>query len=134
MRIALAFLTLFLSLSALNAQSAVIRGNVFDADSGEPISFGTVQLLGPGSLNRGANTDVDGFFSFANLPVGDFQVIVRYVGYDSLSQTITVTQPNQIKYQRLTLQPAGIDLQTVAEDVNHLVDQAALGVVRVNGY
>ena len=131
MRFTLTFLTLLLSLSALTAQSAVIRGNVFDAESGEPISFGTVQLLGPGSLNRGANTDVDGFFSFANLPVGDFQVIIRYVGYDSLAQSITVAQPNEIKYQRLTLQPAGIDLQTVAVSARREQARSDVAVAKV---
>ena len=64
-------LLLFTSLllfGQLTAQNAIIRGNVFDGDSGEPIAFGTIQLLGPGGLNKGENTDIDGFYSFANLP------------------------------------------------------------------
>ena len=105
---------LLLVAASLVAQSAIIRGNVFDAQSGEPISFGTVQLTGPGDLNRGENTDVDGFFSFANLPIGDYRVVVRYVGYDSLVQDVAIAVANEIDYRRLTLRPAGINLQTVA--------------------
>ncbi len=111
----LIYLSLLLASAAgVAAQSATIRGNVYDLTSGEPIAFGTVQLSGPAGLERGANTDVDGFFSFANLPTGAFELVVRYVGYDSLSRSITVERTNEIEYQRILLPSAGVQLATVA--------------------
>lgn len=98
----------------LSAQSAILRGNVFDGDTGEPISFGTVRIQGPGGLNRGDNTDVDGFFSFANLPTGDYRLIASYVGYDSLVMNVNLAVENEIEYQRLNLISSGVQLQTVA--------------------
>ena len=110
----LAFLSCLLLLGALNAQSATVRGNVFDAETGVPISFATVQITGPEGLNRGDNTDVEGFFSFSNLPIGDYRILVRYLGYDSLAAPVNVAVANEIDYNRLTLQPAGVELRAVA--------------------
>ncbi|MEL7162682.1 MAG: TonB-dependent receptor, partial [Bacteroidota bacterium] len=118
------FLPLFFLLFAgsLTAQSAILRGNVFDGKTGEPISFGTVRLTGPDGLRRGDNTDVDGFFSFANLPVGDYRLVATYVGYDSLILNVNLAVANEIEYQRLNLAPQGVQLQTVA--VNARREQA----------
>jgi len=98
----------------LTAQSAIIRGNIFDADTGEPIAFGTVQLLGPDGLSRGENTDIDGFYTFGNLPVGDFKLIATYIGYDSIAFDINIALKNEIEYKRINMQAAGLQLQTVS--------------------
>ena len=113
MRTALLFACLTLS-GVLCAQSAIIRGNIFDAQTGEPIAFGTVQLLGPGGLNKGANTDIDGFYTFGNLPTGDFTLIATYLGYDSAAFQLNIAVVNEIEYKRINLQPTGLELQTVS--------------------
>ena len=112
-----ALLTLLLITVAFTcgrAQSAIVRGNVFDGDNGEPIAFGTVQLVGPNGINKGVNTDIDGFFSFANLPIGDFTLIATYIGYDSVALDVNIAVANEIEYKRITLQPAGLQLETVS--------------------
>ncbi|MEM1358803.1 MAG: TonB-dependent receptor [Bacteroidota bacterium] len=114
MRKVFLLLVLFTLTGILSAQSAIIRGNVFDGNTGEPISFGTVRIQGPGGLSRGDNTDVDGFFSFANLPTGDYRLIASYVGYDSLVMNVNLAVENEIEYQRLNLTSSGVQLQTVA--------------------
>ncbi|MEO0731732.1 MAG: TonB-dependent receptor [Bacteroidota bacterium] len=120
-RIFLLLFCLFIS-GAMSAQSAILRGNVYDVESGEPISFGTLRLSGPDGLRRGDNTDVDGFFSFANLPVGDYRLVATYVGYDSLVLDVNLAVENEIEYQRLNLTPQGVQLQTIA--VNARREQA----------
>ncbi|MEM9929008.1 MAG: TonB-dependent receptor [Bacteroidota bacterium] len=118
----LLFYTLLLFSTALMAQNAIIRGNVFDEETGEPIAFGTVQLLGPDGLNKGANTDIDGFYSFANLPIGDFKLIATYIGYDSLALAINIAVANEIEYRRIKLKSSGVSLATV--DVSARREQA----------
>jgi hypothetical protein len=113
MRHSLLTICLLLSGGLLFAQSGIIRGNVFDQSNGDPIPFGTVQLKGPGGLARGTNTDVDGFFSFANLPTGDFTVIATYLGYDSAVVQVNLAVENEIEYQRITLTAGGVSLNTV---------------------
>lgn len=109
------FLAFVCFATALTAQSAIIRGNVYDEESGEPIAFGTVQLLGANELNRGANTDIDGFFTFGNLEVGDYQLIFSYVGYATVEKTINLAVANEIEYVRVNMVAGGgVDLETVS--------------------
>ncbi len=91
------------------AQKGTIRGNVFDKDSGEPIMFGNVYLVGS---NLGGNTDIDGFFSISNVPVGTYTLAASYIGYDSTSVQVVVKK-GSIKYENLYLSPSGIELQTI---------------------
>ena len=127
----LPLLLLFLLGTGVRAQDAVIRGNVFDEATGEPISFGTVQLTGPGELNRGANTDVDGFFSFAGLPVGDYVLTASYVGYDPTERPINIGTDNEIEYVRVNINPTGLELQTVSVSARRERARSDVAVAKV---
>ncbi len=90
------------------AQKGIIRGNVYDRDSGEPIAFGTVVIAG---TTNGAVTDFDGFFTFTNLAAGDYELETTYVGYDSARVSVTLVDGG-IKYVKLTI-GEGVNLGTV---------------------
>jgi len=90
-------------------QTGTVRGNIFDKDSGEPIISGTVRLAG---TDIGTTTDLDGFFALGSVPVGDYRLVVTYIGYDSLSVPILVKK-NTINYQRLELTEGGVALSEV---------------------
>lgn len=94
-------LTLFvLSLiGTLSAQSGVIRGNIYDRDSGEPIAFGTVVIAG---TTTGEVTDYDGFFSFSNVEPGTYELVTSYVGYDTARVTVELSA-GQIAYVKLVV-------------------------------
>jgi hypothetical protein len=96
-------LVTFGTVSFLNAQNGIIRGNVYDQDSGEPIMFGTVVLEG---TDFGTNTDIDGFFSFSNLEDGSYTIQVSYVGYDTQTLDVEVKGGN-IVYRRIMLVEGG---------------------------
>lgn len=96
---------LFLA-SWLSAQNGIVRGNVYDKESGEPIIFGTVRLL---NTNLGANTDVEGFFAIPNIPAGDYKLVATYVGYDSAVVDISV-KAGGIVFKNIYLSTAAIEL------------------------
>ena len=99
--------------TCVSAQQAVIRGNIFDESNGDPISFGTVQLTGPNNFSAGANTDVEGFFTFSNLQVGDYVLTASYVGFENLVVDINIGVANEIEYKRLQMREGGgVQLQT----------------------
>jgi hypothetical protein len=102
-------LVTFGTVSFLNAQNGIIRGNVYDQDSGEPIMFGTVVLEG---TDFGTNTDIDGFFSFSNLEDGSYTIQVSYVGYDTQTLDVEVKGGN-IVYRRIMLVEGGVQLDVV---------------------
>jgi outer membrane receptor protein involved in Fe transport len=72
---------LFLSLSsAAFAQEGTLRGTIKDEKTKEDIIGATILVQG---INKGAATDINGFFSFAKLPAGSYSLKISYVGYDS---------------------------------------------------
>ena len=71
----------FLFLAALpflsHAQPAEFSGIIYDAVSKLPLAFVSVTLKG---TNTGTVTDIDGQFSFNNLPV-NATLVISYIGY-----------------------------------------------------
>ena len=67
------------------AQNGTIRGFVYNKESGEPIIFCNISLKG---TTMGAPTDVNGYFSIAKVPAGDYKIIITYLGFDSLQENI----------------------------------------------
>ena len=113
MRVAITLLLCFTALYS-SAQSGIIRGNVYGAQDGEPIAFGTVRLTdGAGTQVQGSLTDVDGFFTFASLSPGDYRITATYLGFDSTLVEVNLAVANEIEYLRVALEPAGVSLTTV---------------------
>lgn len=92
------------------SQTGVVRGNVYEKESGEPIIYCNVQLAG---TSIGATTDLDGFFTIPNVPIGEYRLIATYVGFDSISALIKV-KAGSVVYQALTLTESGINLGEIS--------------------
>jgi hypothetical protein len=95
----------------LHAQQngGIVRGNVYDNDTGEPIIYGNVILEG---TTFGSNTDIDGFFTMSNIPPGEYRLVATYLGYDSAAVDIKVNK-GSIVFKNLLLNPSGVELETV---------------------
>ncbi|RME08971.1 MAG: hypothetical protein D6816_04955, partial [Bacteroidetes bacterium] len=63
----------------LHAQTS-LKGQVTDADNGQPILFGTVALYKNGVLITGGETDFDGYYSITELDPGTYDVEFSYTG------------------------------------------------------
>ncbi|MEM9920963.1 MAG: carboxypeptidase-like regulatory domain-containing protein [Bacteroidota bacterium] len=109
-RLLLCTLTILLFCSTLSiAQTGIVRGNVYDKDSGEPIIYGTVRIDG---TTIGTSTDINGFFNIPAVPVGSYKLVATYIGYDSVAVEVTVKE-NTIIYRRMNMQEGGINLDVV---------------------
>ncbi len=77
------FLFIF-SILPLNllAQSGIIRGNVFNATSNQPIEFATVAITG---ASIGIQTNEKGIYELKNLSPGLYNIEVSYVGFKKKS-------------------------------------------------
>jgi hypothetical protein len=69
------------------AQTGTIRGFVYDKASGEPIIFINVYLEG---TQLGTSTDVNGYYSITKVPSGDYNLIVEALGYEKISENLSV--------------------------------------------
>ncbi|THH40736.1 TonB-dependent receptor [Neolewinella litorea] len=127
MRIILLCLTILAGTCA-RAQNGIVRGNLYDAEDGAPVPFATVRLQ---PLGRGTNTDADGFFTFGNLPPGDYRVVATYVGYDSTTARVVLEVENEIEYLRLLLPPAAVNLSAVNVSARRQRQREDVAVSRV---
>lgn len=96
-------------LFAQKADKGTVRGNVFDKETAQPLAFARVQIE---AVSMGTSTDVNGFFSIAEIPVGTYQLKVSYLGYEDLTLDITIAK-GEILYKTIYLQESGTNLGEV---------------------
>ena len=94
---------------ALSAQTGLIRGHAYDEETGEPITFGNAVLEG---TTIGTNTDIDGFFTLTDVPVGDYVLQISFIGYETKSEDVKVTEDGVV-YKKMLVKPGGVQLQAV---------------------
>ncbi len=95
---------------AQKANRATLRGNVFEKESAQPLAFATVQIEGP--EQRGAATDINGFFSIADVQPGTYRLRVSYVGYEDYTQEV-VLKAGEVVYKNIVLQESGQSLEEI---------------------
>ncbi len=106
----LLLLGLSLPLLAQKPNKSTLRGNVFDKETAQPIAFATIQVDGP--EQRGTTTDINGFFSIADLQPGSYKVKITYLGYDDLEQNIEL-KGGEVIFRNFNLQESGKSLEEI---------------------
>ena len=91
------------------AQNGIVRGKVYDKDTGVPIGYGSV-FVDDGTL--GSMTDDEGFYTIADVPVGEHVLFFSFLGYDSLSVAFTMRKGGVIN-QTLYAVPSNIRIKDV---------------------
>ena len=90
-RVSICFLVILLPFAMFAATVGKIAGTVVDKATGEPLA-GVNVIIDDESLFLGAATDVDGYYSILNVPVGGFAVRASYIGYkDIVVQNVRVS-------------------------------------------
>lgn len=100
-------LSLLFLVAALQAQQATVRGFVYNKANGEPVIFINVYLKG---TVHGASTDVNGFFSITKVPQGEYTLVFKAPGYDSLTENISL-KAGQILSRNLMVSERAIQLR-----------------------
>lgn len=115
--------------SALLAQTGTIRGFVYDKATGEPSIFTNVYLKG---TSYGAATDVNGYYSLSRIEPGTYTLMVTFVGYDTLSQQVTVAR-DQILTQKLFISKQAIQMRTfeVSGEKQEAQNQVRMGLTKL---
>lgn len=100
---------MFLSFGSTLAQEGTIRGHVYDSNSGEPVIFANVVVEG---TTFGTNTDEKGFFTITNVPVGEYNLSVSYIGYEDYTQAV-VFKANAINYYKVNIVSGGVQIGVI---------------------
>jgi len=107
---------------------AVVTGTVTDKETGEPIIGATI--FHPAS-GLGAATDVDGGYQF-ELPTGEQEIQVQFVGYQSISRTMLVLSDGTMD---IAMSGTAVDLSEVvveAEAADANIGRAQAGVEQLD--
>ena len=84
------FLTLFCNI--IEAQTGFVTGSISDEITGEGIPFANVYIA---ETKGGFTSDLDGTYSF-ELPSGNYQFEVSYIGYNSVLKNVEIIEGETI--------------------------------------
>ncbi len=97
------------------AASGKISGYVFDSKDNQPLPGANVLLKG---TKLGASTDLKGKFVIPIVPVGSYKLVVSYIGYQSKTIDIVVTEERELK------QTISLDFEILEGEVVTVTAQA----------
>src|SRR5699024_10159932 len=81
-------------------QTGTLVGTVTDRETGDPISFAYLYLE---EASRTITAHSDGHFEFDNIPAGDYSLRITRIGYQTVTQTVTIP-PNDTTEVQIGLQ------------------------------
>lgn len=111
----LLFLMLALNLTAAVAQkNGIIRGTVYDSESGETMPFVKIAVEG---TSFGSQTDLDGQFSIS-LPAGTYDLKMTCAYFETTTfKGIEVKENEVTLLENLTLKQASMEMETIIVEV-----------------
>ncbi|GAB4046312.1 outer membrane beta-barrel protein [Spirosoma litoris] len=121
--------TLFISLKGFAQSPGTIRGTVVDSITRKPLMEASVSLLlaKDSSLVNFGITDGDGRFEFPKIAVGQYRVLVTYVGYRGRSKRVSVTQNDP------TVDVGAIDIVAQSQTLMEVSVQGEKAPIAVKG-
>ena len=87
-----------------------IKGKVTDFETNEALIGATVMLV---NTNIGASTDIDGFYSIDNIPIGLYQIKFMYIGFEEFtSDSIQINSDSSITYDK-SLKSQALEVEAI---------------------
>jgi len=84
--------------------AGMIKGKVTDTDTGEPLPFVNVLLKKGDEIFMGIATDIDGNYTLKPVVSGSYDLMVTYVGYQSMLQTNVEVKTGKITFLDVELE------------------------------
>jgi hypothetical protein len=92
----------------------VIKGTVYDADSGQPLP-GVNAYLSNTSLGDATN-DL-GYYEFSNIPPGNYDLVFNFIGYEPVTANVDIGPADSLIFDvKLAYAPYQLDSLVVVED------------------
>jgi hypothetical protein len=99
------FFTLFFT--NIHAQNAIIKGFIFEKETGNAVPYTNVYLKGTG---LGSTADGNGNFVITKIPPGSYTLMIKSIGYDSISMLVTV-KSGEVQTKKIALIKAAYTLK-----------------------
>ncbi len=98
-----------ISTTLLSQNKALLKGFIYDKETGEPVPFCNVYFKG---TVIGANTDLNGFFTISRITPGDYTLLVTSLEHDTIKDKITL-KANDVITKKYFLKKGGKLLEEV---------------------
>ncbi len=108
-KIAVFVLILFVNILAFAQSDNSLKGFVYEKSTGEPVMFCNVYLKG---TTYGCSTDINGYFSITKIPDGKYDVIVTFLGYDTIKDPVELRN-NVVINKKYMLTESSVQLEAV---------------------
>ncbi len=105
----IAFIICTFFLIQVYAQEGTVRGFVYDKQNGEPVLFCNIQIK---NTKIGTTTDINGMYTLPKVKPGNYTLIVSYLGYNTLEESITL-KPNEIITKNFEISQSSLKLDEV---------------------
>lgn len=102
------FVILLANLQAQNKQTGDLEGQILDAQ-GEGLPGATITFK---ELPLGVVSDASGVFDFSNVAVGEWEIAVSYVGFETITRKVVI-RFNETTTVNYTLRESSFDLEQV---------------------
>lgn len=89
-------------------QNIEFKAIIADEETKEPLIGATLRFEG---LEKGASTDVNGMVTIQNIPLGEYEIQISYIGYEELETTIYITE--NMETPTFYLEQSGEELEEV---------------------
>jgi iron complex outermembrane receptor protein len=78
---------------AVAQPTATLSGRIIDATTGDPLPGTNVLMFRQGETAafRGTAADANGTYRLENIPIGSYQLVARFVGYEDARRSVTLT-------------------------------------------
>lgn len=97
------------SITAYSQQTGAVTGSVSDATDSKPLKSATVVLLDATGKTRGGSvSDGRGRFVIGNISAGNYNLNVRYIGYDTLRKSVIITAADTLQLGTLLLKASSL--------------------------
>jgi hypothetical protein len=128
MRVVFTLTLLFFSLF-VNAETGSVKGFVYEQLSGEVIIGATISLKG---TNKGAKSDVNGFFNLPKLDTGKYTLVVSYIGFETIEKEILIER-NEVLSVKISLPKKSRELKGVSVSAKReeKIYETKVGITRI---
>ena len=118
----LVFLTC--SNTAAAQDNVSISGFITDAETGESLIGANVFVE---TLLRGASTNTNGYYVISDLPMGQIAVRYTYVGYQTVNQTLTLAEGEQLRLD-IALAPSATAVDELVVTAEQMLESESRNV------
>ena len=91
------------------AQQAIVRGFIYEEETGEPAMYCNAILEG---TTFGSSTDINGYFIITKVDPGDYTLNITYLGFDTINEQVSV-KAGDVVSKNYYLRKSSVRLETI---------------------